>query len=327
MKKSIKALAVILAVVVLSLLLPYTQASTYFADSEVYVGGYTVGLIMEIDGVSVEENCGVETEYGIIKVQKICAGDVITRVNGVKVNSSEQFLKLVDCEGASVELLRDGVIINVDISPIKELYTEAYRVGLNVIDKINGVGTVTYVNKDGSFGALGHEIVNCAGYSVPIRGGGAYACKFLGVKKGEKGEAGAILASIDESRRIGDLSVSNSYGMFGTFYEDYISDVFAVSTRDEVKAGKAQIVSSVSGKEETYDIEIIKASRQNKRKTKGMIIRVTDKRLLSLSGGIVRGMSGSPILQNGKLVGAVTHVLLNDSTKGYGVYAEFMSPV
>lgn len=327
MKKTVKTFAVLIALSLIVLTVPQARTNSYFACSDVYVGGYAVGLIMDIDGVSVEENCGVETEYGVVKLQKICAGDIIMSVNGSKVTSCENFLSLVNCETATIELQRNGVISKVEIAPIKELYTNSYRVGLKIIDKINGVGTVSFVNKDGSFAALGHEIVNSSGYAVPICGGGAYECKLLGVKKGEKGEAGVVLASIDERRRIGDITIGNSYGIYGNFYEDYMSEVFEMTSRDEVKAGKAQIVSFVSGKEEKYDIEIIRASHQSKRKTKGMVIRVTDKRLLDISGGIVRGMSGSPIIQNGRLVGAVTHVLLNDSTKGYGVYAEFMSPV
>ena len=162
---------------------------------------------------------------------------------------------------------------------------------------------------------------------VPFDGGHAHACKLLGVKRGTKGEAGALLATLMPDKITGTIDCNNGFGVAGKLtggsYDK--SQSMELAHRDEVKPGAAVIRTTVDGSPEEFEIEIIKASKQAERKEKGLVFRVTDKRLLESTGGIVRGMSGSPIIQNGKIVAACTHVFLNDFTKGYGVYADFLN--
>ena len=206
-----------------------------------------------------------------------------------------------------------------------------YKIGLWVKDNFSGVGTLTFVStkEDRQFGALGHPITNGQIENIiPISGGEVYSCSLVDIAKGEINNPGELRCVFVEKNRQGSFNKNTSVGIFGNL--DNISELVdqnrtaLLGGRLSVKPGKAKIVSKVSGILEEYDMEIIKTAYQSKSADKSLVFRVTDKRLLELTGGIVQGMSGSPIIQDGKIVGAVTHVFVSDPTKGFGVYSDWM---
>ncbi len=195
----------------------------------------------------------------------------------------------------------------------------------------HGVGTATfYEPSTGMFASLGHGITDIdTGDLITISNGELVTTNIVSVQKGEKGKPGELKGSIESSKTIGDVSKNTSFGIFGKITNKSnlkISEQeMEVATREEIKTGKAQIICEIEdGKKEHYDIEIQKVYTSNNRDNKSMLIKVTDKKLLEKTGGIIQGMSGSPIIQNNKFVGAVTHVLVNDPTSGYGVFADIM---
>ena len=310
-----------------ALFAPFCPEYVLAEDSQsVYIGGYPIGISIDVGGLLVESVTGVETEYGIAAVEGLKKGDIIKKIDGKSVNDADDISEIITTDDAvQIEVSRRGVDMSFEVKPMIEAYSQKPRLGIKVKDVIYGVGTVTFVRSDGSYTALGHEI-SYDGGSIPFVGGHVHACKVVGIKRGSKGEAGAILASLSPEKVYGSVSCNNSFGIAGKLDPSFCKgEKVQLAGRNEVHAGAAKIRTSVNGEAQYYNIEIIKATPQSSRKEKGMVIRVTDKRLLDLTGGVVRGMSGSPILQDGKLVGAVTHVFLNDSTKGYGVYADFMN--
>ena len=195
----------------------------------------------------------------------------------------------------------------------------------------HGVGTATfYEPSTGMFASLGHGITDIdTGDLITISNGELVTTNIVSVQKGEKGKPGELKGSIESSKTIGNVSKNTSFGIFGKITNKSnlrISEQeMEVATREEIKTGKAQIICEIEdGKKEHYDIEIQKVYTSNNRDNKSMLIKVTDKKLLEKTGGIIQGMSGSPIIQNNKFVGAVTHVLVNDPTSGYGVFADIM---
>lgn len=195
----------------------------------------------------------------------------------------------------------------------------------------HGVGTATfYEPSTGMFASLGHGITDIdTGDLITISNGELVTTNIVSIQKGEKGKPGELKGSIESSKTIGDVSKNTSFGIFGKITNKSnlkISEQeMEVATREEIKTGKAQIICEIEdGKKEHYDIEIQKVYTSNNRDNKSMLIKVTDKKLLEKTGGIIQGMSGSPIIQNNKFVGAVTHVLVNDPTSGYGVFADIM---
>lgn len=314
----------------IALVLCFAVSPQYIARAEgesVYIGGYPIGISLDIGGLLIESVTGVETEYGTAYVDELQQGDIIKKINGTSVRTVNEMQGLLLNDTVTMELWRDGSEISVEVKPIVEAYSATPRLGVKIKEKIYGVGTVTFVRENGDYAALGHEIYDSdVDVHIPFAGGNIHACKILGVKRGKKGEAGAILASVIPEKVYGTITCNNSFGIAGKYTSELHSkDKIEVASRSEVKPGAAQIRTTVEGRAEYYDIEIIKASKQNGKREKGLVFRVTDERLLDVTGGVVRGMSGSPIIQNGKLVGAVTHVFLNDFTKGYGVYADCLN--
>ena len=218
------------------------------------------------------------------------------------------------------------------MTPVKELGSDEYKIGLWVRDNAAGVGTLTYIRQDNlRFGALGHPVCDIdTGRVLPVSGGNVYKCNIVGYNKGTRGNPGELRGLfLRNGIEAGTLDNNNDYGVYGTINEQYLDLLgikpVEVGFRDVVKTGKAKILSTIDGGvPEEYDIEIIKLSNQRKCDKKSMVIRVTDKDLIEKTGGIVQGMSGSPIIQNDKIVGAVTHVFVADPTKGFGVYIDWM---
>lgn len=294
------------------------------SDDDYYVGGVPVGLAINTGGAIVigDENDSVLKE-----------GDIITQINGVEVKNLNQISEVLQNCGEEVEIvyLRKNRPIKALLKTHKDDETGRLKLGLWVKDDVTGVGTLTFVNKNThKYGALGHPIVEAnSGNTVPVSTGSLYECNLIGINKGKKNDPGELkCVFVSNSKSKGDIESNTKFGISG-----YLKDTKGLvdenltaklGGRLGVKLGKAKIVSSISGIREEYDIEIIKANYQKTANDKSLVFRVKDKRLLELTGGIVQGMSGSPIMQDGKIVGAVTHVFLNDPTKGYGVYSDWM---
>lgn len=305
-------------------------------DEQVYLGGYPLGITIDGDGVTVIGLNEFFNEDGNLCCPALDAqlqlNDVVLELDGKKIFNSAKLAEIaMSCKGKNLPLtyLRDGQLCTTTITPQKDLAAGHYRLGLWTRDSSSGVGTLTYVRKNLSFGSLGHPITAPGGEVVCCKNGGVFNCTINGVEKGKRGAAGELKGSFSYEKRIGNLYANNKYGAFGNFSSvpEFCNNGNVVQVADisEVVPGKAEIYCTLQdNSRQKYQIEIVKASRQTSPSDRGMVIHVTDKRLLEQTGGIVQGMSGSPIVQNGKLVGAVTHVFVNDPTRGYGIYAKWM---
>ena len=296
----------------------------------VYLGGYPLGFTISCKGV-------VVVAISNKSASGLKEGDIITKIEDIEVKSAEEIAVLINSEGFAgkplkLTISRAGKEESSTIIPIYDTKTMVYKLGVWIRDDAAGVGTITYIRKDNlRFGALGHPVCDIdTGALLPIDDGNIFKCNIVGLKRGLRGNPGELKGLfLRNGSMLGNLDSNNKFGVYGKFSEEYLKrlnlEVVEVASRDEVKNGKAQIRSTVDGCEpKYYDIEIVKTYVQNSKDNKSMFIRVVDKELLSKTGGIVQGMSGSPIIQNGKLVGAVTHVFVSDPTKGYGVYADWM---
>lgn len=296
----------------------------------VYLGGIPLGFTIDCNGVVVVAVSN--SEIGDIK-----EGDIIYKIDGKPVSSVSEIISIINLDenrGKSLSTIisRKGELKTVELKPIYDRVQNFYKLGLWVRDNAAGVGTLTYIRKDNHrFGALGHPVCDIdTGSLLPAGGGNIFKCNIVGYKKGIRGNAGELRGLfLRNSSVLGSLDKNNEYGVYGDFssdlYDKISSPLVEVARRDEVRSGKATIRCTIDGSlPKEYDIEIVKTYFQSSKSNKSMFIRVTDEELLATTGGIVQGMSGSPIIQNGKLVGAVTHVFVSDPTKGYGIYADWM---
>lgn len=307
-------------------------------EISVYLGGYPLGFTLECEGVLIVAIGDVETDNGAVRPSKnknIKEGDVLYSVNGQVIKSATHLHGLLNMKSspkiANIVIKRAGQVINETIQPAKEVPSGMYRLGFWVRDNSAGVGTLTYVREDNlRFGALGHSVQDVdTGKLLPISGGNIYKCNIVGYNKGTRGNPGELRGLfLRTGSKIGTLDNNNENGVYGTISEEYVkrfSSPVKVGFRDSVKTGKAKMLCTIDGTiPKEYDIEIVKLSHQSKSDKKSMVIKIIDDELISKTGGIVQGMSGSPIIQNGKLVGAVTHVFISDPTKGFGVYIDWM---
>ena len=259
------------------------------------------------------------------------AGDRILTVNQKALGSAEELTKIVEESGGralNIVYLRDGNERTTVLTPIYSESEGVYRTGIFVKDSGAGIGTVSYINPQTlEFGGLGHGV--CEGESgrlIPISKGSVVDVNIAGVVKGEVGVPGELRGYFTSGRR-GSLVINNECGVFGSFDlkpQNIPSEALPIGLKNELKCGKAYIYTTLEGSTpQKYEIEISNI-RLSESKGKCFTVKVTDKTLLEKTGGIVQGMSGSPIIQNGKLVGAVTHVLINDPTTGYGIFIQNM---
>ena len=303
-------------------------------DEKVYLGGYPLGITIDGDGVTVIGLNEFVSEDGSLSCPAMETGleinDIILALDGKSIYGSAKLAEIASKSKGkplSVKYMRDGEIFEGKITPKKDFTTKQYRLGLWSKDSSSGIGTLTYVRTNLNFGSLGHPITDPKGNIIECKNGGVFQCSIDGVEKGRKGAAGELKGSFNFEKRIGNIYSNNKFGAFGTFntLPKYCTETIPVADVAEVKVGKAQIYCTLDDNtRKCYDIEIVKAVPQASRDDRGMVIHVTDPELLEKTGGIVQGMSGSPIVQNGKLVGAVTHVFVNDPTRGYGMYAKWM---
>ena len=306
-------------------------------DIEVYPGGISIGVKINNKGALVVGYSDISTHEGLSespgKVAGIELGDIIEAVNGENVETcSDLISKVKTCRNdeMTVKILRGNSELTKKISLIKE--DNEYKIGLWVRDSTAGIGTLTFYDKDSkTFGALGHPITDGdTNVSFNIKSGTLLRSSVLSIKKGERGNPGEIKGLfINENESIGNIEKNTKSGIYGDGSAELINPNFnkamTVAYRDEIKEGHAQIITTVEdGGAKAYDIEILKLLPQDEPGSKSMIIKIVDPVLLEKTGGIVQGMSGSPIIQNGKIIGAVTHVLINKPDVGYGIYIEWM---
>ena len=302
-------------------------------EEEVYAGGVPIGLTVYLDGAMVISASSVDVEN--MKVSQnsyLKNGDVIKKIDGQEINDINDIsnvLEKVNNEKTCVEIERNGIVKSFNLPLLKDKDGKV-KLGIWVKDDISGIGTLTFVRKsDYGYGALGHPLTNGKSEnSLEIKDGKIYNCSLVGINKGRENDPGELKCVFVQRNDIGSIDKNTKFGIFGKLSENAsIIDQnlsYKLGGRLSVRPGSAKIISAVSGIREEYDIEIIKANFQSKSSDKSMVFRVKDKRLIALTGGIVQGMSGSPIVQDGKIIGAVTHVFLNDSSKGYGIYTDFM---
>lgn len=302
-------------------------AGAYEEDrSKVYIGGDIVGFTLDLDGVVVTRFGEVNTEAGVAVLKsELREGDRIFAVDGEKIGSASELSAALNRNADKTSFVfsveREGENIEIEVNPLIERVSGRLKLGIEVQEEVSGLGTLVFTEQDGKFVALGHSVGSFGGSKAKISGGKVYGGKILGVERGVKGKAGSIKGTLVRKTKLGRVTKNENSGLYGVLNEAD-GTLYDVGKRDEIINGKAKIRSGVSGKNEFYEVEISRAGYAPDAEEKGLIVRVTDERLISLTGGIVQGMSGSPIVQNGKIVGAVTHVFVPDPLRGYGIFAD-----
>ena len=297
------------------------------AGIKLYTNGVLVVGMSEIEGID-------NKKYKPYENTGIKEGDTIVKINNVQINSTDELIENVNkSNGKNIKInyIHEQETKECSIIPVETNKSE-YKLGLWVRDSAAGVGTVTFYEPDTkTFGALGHGITDIdTNELINISSGEFITTRILNITKGESGTPGKIQGTIDNQKNIGTISKNTKFGIYGKV--DNISSLnidkskeMEVALRDEIKTGKAQILCNLDNDmPQMYEVEIEKVYKENNYDNKSMQIKVTDNRLIEKTGGIIQGMSGSPILQNGKFVGAVTHVMVNNPLEGYGVFADIM---
>ena len=256
----------------------------------------------------------------------LCIGDRIAGIDGKEIRCADDVRQALRCSKGSIHMsvLRQGKRIELKLAP--EITKEGPKLGVYLKQGVTGIGTVTWYDPEtGKFGTLGHGVNGPEGELLAMTSGKAYAARIVGVARGQVGKPGQLQGAVESKNAVGSLSGNTVQGVFGTAQVGWTGTPMEVAGSDEVKPGAATIRSTVSGSDvQEYSVEILKIYPKAKQGGRNLLIRVTDPALLQATGGIVQGMSGSPIIQDGKLVGAVTHVLVNDPTTGYGIFIENM---
>lgn len=298
--------------------------------------GRAVGIKLFSDGVLVVGFSEIPTEAGAAAPAKDCGlkeGDIITHINNEEVDTIEQVQTLLqDLEGdqMSIRCMRGEKQLQMTAQAAKCSSDGTYKLGAWIRDSMAGIGTMTFYDpQTGTFGALGHGINDVdTAMLMPLQSGGIMEASVTDVKKGVKGAPGELHGAFQAAPDAGTLWANTEGGVFGTLSDTTLAQGLTpveVAKPSEIQIGPATILSSIAGENvEEYTVEITKVYLADDGDTRDLMLTVTDPRLLESTGGIVQGMSGSPILQNGKIIGAVTHVLVNDPTTGYGIFLENM---
>lgn len=302
-------------------------------------GGNAIGVRLNTKGVLVVAITDVIDVEGKrtspAKDSGLKVGDSIVAINDEKITNAEQVVEILNQikdKEINIKVMRNkGEFITV-ATPVQCLQDNSYRLGIWVRDKTTGIGTLTYYNpKNNSFAALGHGIADVdTGKLLTVEDGLIMNAKVSDIQQGKKGTPGEIKGVFYKTDEVlGDISINNEFGIYGDLTDSFLGQnklkPISIAFKEEVQEGKAHILTTLDENIiEKFEIEIVKVENQDKENQKSMIIKITDPKLLNKTGGIVQGMSGSPIIQNGKLIGAVTHVFVNDPTKGYGLYIEWM---
>ena len=304
-----------------------------FASGPLIPVGETVGIQIKMDGVLVAGVTDVQTAQGAVCPARdagLRTGDIIVAVEGCGVNEAAQIISAVDAlDGNAAELTvrRDGKTLCLDVTPAQET-GGGLRLGLWLRDGVAGIGTVTYIDPaTGAFGALGHGVNDAeTGVLLPVADGEVCRAQIVDVKRGAAGAPGELAGCFDAGAVLGSIGKNTPCGIFGVMHQNMgnLRPAMPVASPEEIERGPATILSCVEGDTiREYDVEISRTGMVSG-SGRDLMIHVTDPDLLAQTGGIVQGMSGSPILQNGKLVGAVTHVLVDEPSRGYGIFIDTM---
>lgn len=315
---------------------PVKDVEVMMVDSQkIYASGMPIGIYVKTDGILVLGTSRVTDETGkeCQPAQNLVkSGDYIVSVNGEPVYEKEELMEKINEYGDNREILgikRNNEYIEVSMTPVKSRQGK-HLLGIWVRDDLAGVGTLTYYEKNGNFGALGHAVSDGdTGTQMSLSEGWIYLADIVGIRKGQNGNPGELSGVINYSKAdcLGTITENTSLGIRGKLQaalDVTENESYEVCYKQDIRIGTAYIVSEVSGESKMYEIEIESLDYSGKEENKGILFQVTDPALLDMTGGIVQGMSGSPIIQDGKIIGAVTHVFVNDSTRGYGIFIENM---
>ncbi|MCS0786787.1 SpoIVB peptidase [Cytobacillus firmus] len=309
-------------------------------DFKVIPGGQSIGVKLNTVGVLVVGHHQVNTAEGKAspgETAGIKIGDIITEINGKKIEKMSDVAPFVQEAGKSgnplqIIVSRESGKVKTELTPLKENGEETYKLGLYIRDSAAGIGTMTFYHPESKkYGALGHVISDMdTKKPIVVEDGQIVRSTVTSIEKGSNGNPGEKLARFSSDKEIiGNIVRNSPFGIFGELNRDMKNGIFdkpmPIALSHQVKEGAAQILTVVDNDEvQLFDIEIVSTIPQKFPATKGMVIKVTDQKLLDKTGGIVQGMSGSPIIQDGRIIGAVTHVFVNDPTSGYGVHIEWM---
>ena len=309
------------------------------AAKEVYVSGEAVGIYMQTEGVLIIDTDEIRSENGGTEEPArniVKPGDYIVAFNQNKIRCKQDLLDdLADLEEdvVTLKVRRGKETIPLSVTPVKDEEGK-YKLGIWVRDDTQGIGTLTYVDENGRFGALGHGISDIdTGELLSIADGNLYGAQILGIRKGEKGNPGELsgLIRYESGNLLGNISENRKNGIFGILDPEQLKKLalqkISIGYKQDLKTGPASILSCTDGEVKEYAAEITRIDMNHEDTNKSFVLQITDKELLEKTGGIVQGMSGSPVIQNGKLFGAVTHVFVQDSTGGYGIFIENMTGV
>lgn len=308
----------------------------FLPSNEIVPCGATIGVQIKSEGIMVlgtgyvnsYDNQVVKPAEGVLK-----PGDVITKINDKEILSRIDFKDTIEnSEGILyLNVLRDEEKVDIELLPVISKEDQKRKIGIWIRDGTRGIGTITYYNPDDlSFGALGHGIVDVDTKKLMnIKEGKMYKTIITNIKEGKRGTPGELVGDIISSEMIGNIDLNSELGIYGVVNSEDIyylpQDKMKIALQSEIVEGPATIRSNINGEQiEEFDIYIESVNRFSKDESKGMVIKITDPDLIDKTGGIVQGMSGSPIIQNNKVVGAVTHVFVQDPTKGYGIFIENM---
>lgn len=305
--------------------------------TKVYASGEPVGIYIKTKGVLVLGIQNVKTADNRTcspAEHKLESGDYILTMNGEDISSKAQFISCLqknEEKEAVLTISRNGEEQQIKIQPVYSEEDHCYQIGAWIRNDTQGIGTVTYITEDGNFAALGHGISDCdLGVQLNIAGGSIYETDIASIMKGKAKDPGQVIGTIDyiPEKYLGNIGINSTCGIFGLIknhQENFRNgQLMEVADASEIKTGKAFVRTSISGESRDYTIEIEKISLSKKDAQKALRIKITDPDLIALTGGIIQGESGSPIIQDGKLIGAVTHVFVDDPTRGYGICAETM---
>ncbi len=298
----------------------------------VIVGGRPLGIRIYSDGLVVSSTEDkISGEASPAEKSGIRQGDVLLSADGVPLRTNEQLMDIVSQGGGRsirLRVRRDNEEFTASVTPVADETAHTYRLGLHVRDSIAGIGTLTFIDpSNNTFAGLGHGICDSeSGCLMPMLEGDAVDAGITSVTPGVCGDPGTLVGSFTGSKPWGSLAMNSENGVYGRVISpDPDTSVLPVAFKQEILRGSARLITTINGTApQSYDIEIEEISYNDRSTSKNMIVRITDEALLSQTGGIVQGMSGSPIIQNGRLVGAVTHVFVNDPTRGYAVFTENM---
>lgn len=318
MKKLIMSLAIILL----------TPLNMYAYSEYIIPGGENIGIQIDTKGIVIVGFYKVDGKY--IGSETLKLGDTILEIEGTEVDTINEMSTVIDKniinDEVNAKILRDSKELNVKLKLKKE--DNVYKTGLYVKEKVTGIGTLTYIDPESKiFGSLGHEIViNETNSRVEVKNGNIFNSYVSGIDRSSNGSVGSKNASITYDEKLGTITKNTSTGLFGNYSVTLPKKTtLKVANWEDIELGKATIYTITEGnKINEYEIEITGLNKNVINTNKSITFKVTDQKLLESSGGIVQGMSGSPIIQNNKIIGAVTHVLVDEVTKGYGVFIRTM---